>query len=79
MSNIDGAAKPLYVVTGQTQRIIPGAGGVGMNGWRIQATTRSGVAFGLDVPDADYTVNKIAALLTDQATKIEAVHALEGT
>lgn len=69
---------PLWTVTDQRQMIVQNAAGQGVGGWRVTFRTRDGAVGYVDVPQSDYTPNKVAQMITDQAHTIVAVHGLEG-
>ena len=44
--------------------------------YRISALTKSGVRFTMDVPEADFSKEKVDKLLAKEAQKIESIKAL---
>jgi hypothetical protein len=68
--------EPLYTVTGQSETVDLSADHAYLNGTRVTFRTRSGAYGSVFVPTADYTVERVKALLDARATALEAVHNL---
>lgn len=70
--------EPRWTVTGQTETSLPNARGGYSHGWTVQFRTATGTAGTLQVFDADYTPNKVAALIDAKVDTIDAIHNLTG-
>lgn len=68
---------PAWTVTGQREayRTVDGVPTVS---WVVSFKTAGGVTASVDVATADYTPDKVAAMINERAAAIDAVHALQG-
>lgn len=66
----------LYTVKAISEEFRPTAAGTFEKIWRISATTKSGVLFTVETPEAEFNKASVAKLLQQKAKEIEDVKAL---
>lgn len=69
-------AGPTWKVLSQTPQLVKNAQGVYVDGYRVTAQLPAGPTFFVDVPKADYSVDRVQAELRAEASTVLGVHQL---
>jgi len=66
----------LYTVDDVTERTTITRTGLIQKMYRVIATTSSGIMFSLEIPEPDFTKEKVDKILSQKAAELEAIKAL---